>query len=324
MLIIGGAGLLGTRLAPKLRTLGHEVALCDNFSGSLKYRTPSDYRLFVANAADQNVMQHVFRVFEPEIVVLALAYVFPREVVYSPYEDSRLVVESANVLASLLCRGVKQAYFFSNGEVYGAPQSRRPLKEGRKIVRSATFHGAAKYAAEVLLSFRCQELGLPLTILRVFDMFGPRIVFSARTDVVNFLIDGFLRGEWMGLVGARRARDFVHVDDVVDAFLGLLEVGFAGSVNIGTGRGTSLRQVSSALCELMGISDHPEEVPDFRETFSAVASTELLDSVVSGGWSPKYDIITELPAMVEFRRQENELRRHPNLAKLLVATKGAG
>jgi nucleoside-diphosphate-sugar epimerase len=322
VLIIGGGGLLGTHLVSELENLGHVVALCDNFTGSIKYRIPKEHRIFSTNAADLNALQHVFKVFAPEVVVLALAYVFPRDTIYSFFDDCRLVLDSANVVSMLLNRDVKKVYFCSSGEVYGGPQTSRPLKETRKIIQGATHHGVAKHAAEKVLSFRCNELGIPLTILRIFDMFGPRIVFSPKTDVINFLIDGFLRGETLGLVGARRQRDFIHVNDVVSAFLGVFSSEFEGALNIGTGKGTSLRQISTALCSLMEVSNKPVELPDSRlTTFSAVANIDLLSSVVPG-WAPEKDVLEHLPGLIDFRRKEAEFYSGSNPVGVLNAMRG--
>ena len=322
-MIIGGAGLLGTRLAPTLVAMGHEVALCDNFSGSVQYRTPSDHRIFTANAGDLNALQHAFAAYKPEAIVVAPAYVCPRDVVYTFYEDTRTVLDSANVIAFLLNRSVKHVYFCSSHEVYGGPQSRKPLKETRKITHSSNNHGTAKLAAERFLGFRCKELDIPYTVLRIFDMFGPRIVFSPLTGVVNFLIDGFLKREMLGLVGATHLRDFVHVDDVVGAITRLVKVGFTGTVNIGTGKGTSLRELAAEIGKAIPMGETPIELPDGRlPTFSSVANVSVLDSAFPKGWRPRHDVLSSIPKLVEFRRGEIEFYSRSNPLAVLNAMRG--
>jgi len=322
VLILGGAGFLGLRLVPLLEALGHEVALSDNFSGSLKYHVPRQYRIFGANATDLNAAQHVFSVFRPEVVVVSLSYNAPKDITYKFYEDTRLILESANVLLPLLHRGIKHLYFCSSGEVYGIPSSRKPIKETKKIVSSATHHGAAKLAAESMLRFRCTELGIPFTIIRVFDLFGPRDVFSARNGVVSFLIDGFLRGETMGLVGATMPRDFIHVDDAAAAFVGIVESGFTGIVNLGTGKGVTLRELCAAITPLIKGAVPPTELPDGRlVSHPLVADIGLLSATVTG-WAPKLNVIEEVPSLVEFRLKAAHFDSRKDPVAVLNAMRG--
>ena len=305
ILIIGGAGLLGMHLAPVLSKSGHEVALCDNFSGSLRYRTPTEYRIFVANAMDANAMQHPVGVFQPDIVILGVEHYFSRDVVYKFSEESKLVLDSANVLCSVLGRKVKHVYFCSTSEVYGGPQTSRPLAETRKISRSATHYGTAKLAAEKLLEYRCKELGIGFTALRIFDMYGPRIRFSRRAAVVSFLIESLLRNDPIGLSGARCLRDFIHVEDVVSAFVGIIKSDFSGTVNIGTGKGMSLKTLAEELGKHINILEKIQEQPRFPlRHFSTVAKTSLLDSLLPNGWKPQHSLKDDLPALVEFREKE--------------------
>jgi len=326
VLIIGGAGLLGTHLASVLSRTKHEVALCDSFLGSVRYRTPDKYRIFVANAMDANTMQHPINVFRPEIIILAAAYYYPRDIVYKVFEETRLVLDSANVLCSVIGQEdqeVKHIYFCSSNEVYGGPQSNKPLAETRKIVRSTTLPGTAQLAAEKLLGYRCAEIGIPFTALRVFDMYGPRVMFSVRTGLLSSIIESFLRGERIGLSGPRCLRDFIHVEDVARAFGAIIKSGYAGTVNVGTGEGTSLIKLVKSLRKHMEIIEPPEALPNNSlKSFSSVASTKLLDSILPSGWTPKHTLEDDLATMVEFRKKELSFATRSNPVSLLNAMRG--
>lgn len=300
VLIIGGGGLFGTHLIPKLLAAGHEVAVDDNLSST---RHPEGVKVYTANAADVNTLRHTFRSFAPEIVFLAPAHVFSRDILYSPSDDVSLVSNSANATAALLTPTVKGVYFLSSSEVYGGPQSKKALKETRKIDISATHHGVAKLGAESALRFRCMELGIPCSILRVFDMFGPRKFYCPRTGVVSFLIDSFNRGDMIGLVGATRSRDFVHVEDVVDACMRLMSADNGGTFNVGSGTGTTLVQLVKALSKIMDIQNPPLIMPEGNTpTFSAVADTTKLQTIIPG-WKPTRGVISSLPHLVEFSKE---------------------
>jgi nucleoside-diphosphate-sugar epimerase len=299
VLVIGGGGLLGSFLLPKLVASGHDVVVSDNLTGSVK--VTEHINLSTASATDIDAMRYTYRIHKPDVVFIAPAYQFSRDTIYNPYEDARLVLNSANVAASILTPNVKQVVFLSSGEVYGGPQTSRPLKESRKIIRSATQHGTAKLAAESVLEFRCHELGIPCVSLRVFDMFGPRKRFCPRTGVVSFLIDSFIRGELVGLRGARRLRDFVHAEDVAELCSTLASGGHEGVYNVGTGKGTTLIQVVKALAGLMEIPNAPVLMDDGpAPSFSSVADISRVQTLVPS-WEPKYEIISCLPELVEFR-----------------------
>ena len=321
-LILGGTGLLGAHLAPKLEKLGHEVALCDNFSGSMPYRSPKEYRTFSADATQFRTLGHVFKVFKPDFVFVALSHHFAKETVYSFHEDCRLVLESANTLTAFLTKNIKHVFFVSSSDVYGSPDSRRPIKESRKIVTNANHHGAAKLSAERLLDFRCRELGIPLTIVRLFDMYGPRIMFNFRTGVISSMIDAFLQREQLGLRGAKKLRDFIHVEDAVSAIIGLIRAGTCGTINVGTGTGTSLLTVVKELSSHLEIVEKPIAVPDTAlPSYSAVADISFLQSEVPS-WKPRHDLSKDLAALVKFRQKETAFFHPQNAAAVLQAHRG--
>lgn len=300
ILIIGGGGLFGTHLVSRLLAAGHEVAVDDNLAST---KHPPGVGIYTANATDVSSMRHTIRSFAPEIIFVAPAHVFSREVIYNHLEDISLVTNSANVISSLLTREVKGIFFLSSSEVYGGPQTNKPLKESRTIDTSATHHGAAKLGAEGVLRLRCSELGIPCSVLRVFDMFGPRKFFCPRTGVVSFLIDSFSRGDTIGLVGAKRLRDFIHVEDVVDVCVKLMDADHDGIFNVGTGTGTTLVQLVKALATKMTIEHPPVLMPEGNiPTFSSVADISKLLSVLPK-WKPTRNVITSLPALIEFSKE---------------------
>jgi len=304
VLLVGGGGLLGAHLAPKLVAAGHEVAICDTLSGCIGPRTTSGFRVFVANATDRNALLQPFGAYDPEIIFISLAHHYNRTTIYKAFDDARLVLNSANAITSIIGKSVKHVYFCSTSEVYGGPQTKRPIKESRKIALGATTHGVAKLSAEKIIEFKCQEMGIGCTTFRIFDMFGPRVVFCARTGITSFLIDAFLRNEVVGLVGGKKLRDFIHAEDVAEACAQVMATGFSGTVNVGSGVGMSLVDIVKAASKKMKIHEFPVFIPRGRnEVFSAVADTSLLKSIIPG-WKPSNEIVKELPTLIEFRSQE--------------------
>jgi nucleoside-diphosphate-sugar epimerase len=320
ILIIGGAGLLGLELAEAYSESGDEVALCDNFSGSITYRTPRDYKLFTANACEPSALSNSFKHFNPEKVIVALNYCFNRDIVYNPYEDSRTILHSTSAVCSALPKSVKKLIFCSSHEVYGGPEPKQPLKESRKIVVPATAHGAAKLASEGLLKFHCNDRGIALINARLFNIYGSRVKFTPRSCLINFLVDSFLREECVGIVDPDIKRDFIHAEDAACAMHLVDASGFSGNVNVGSGTGTTLRKLVPLISRHLEIKEPPVFLNKCGG-YSSVANIELLSRIVPS-WKPLISLENYLPELVEFRRAELEFFSLKDPTKALNTMRG--
>lgn len=308
VLVVGGAGMLGQFLVPILEDMGHEVFICDNFSGAEKHRLPKGLKIFTADAALYNPFRPVFQKVSPDIVFIALGYNFDptREWKYNFSEDTKIVLNSANTIGRVLTPSVKHVYFCSSSEVYGGPEPRAAIKESRNIKKAATHLGAAKLSAEQVLQFRCDELGIPLTILRLFDLYGPRIKFSGKNGIINFLIDTFLRNEQIGITGAKRKRDFLYVGDAAAACSLLIEADEPGIYNIGSGEGPRLVDTAKLVRKEVGSELPILMVPDRKlKTYSTVANISKLQKTIN--WAPETELEEYLPELIEFHKRELEI-----------------
>lgn len=321
-LLIGGAGLLGRELCSLLSSAGYEVAICDNFTGSLQYRAPKGIRVFSANATDLNAMSHVFSVFKPTIVVSCLGHYFAPDSIYKRFDDMRLVLDAANVLSYLLNTDIKQVLFCSSHEVYSG--SSRKIKESRKAGEPYSHHGAAKLAAESILAYQCGLLGINLCTFRVFDLYGPRQMFCSKTGPLSFLIDAILTNQQAGLAGPKRLRDFIHVSDAASALVHAVESNLSGTYNLGTSKGVTFVDICREINRHLEIVYPPKLMRDSQgKKKSLVADTSLLEQVLPT-WSPKVEVLSAIPELIEFRKQELALYNNSpaSSARLLSAMRG--
>jgi nucleoside-diphosphate-sugar epimerase len=317
ILLIGGAGLLGSHLAPQLANQGHRIEVCDLFTGSILYRTSKEHTIHSVDATKFSEMSYLLSKVNPDVIVLGVGYHPTKGTRYSQFEDCRTHLDSANVLASLLSKSVKKVVFLSGSDIYGLPDTPRPLSEDRAIDKATNMRGFSEHCAEGMLSHKCSDLNIPFVACRIFDMYGPRIMFTPYRDRVNFLIDSFIKSEQVGLVGATKKRDFIHVSDAASAVAGILKADFSGTVNVGTGVGTTL----SALCKEIGkhvpIVNKPVIIPDDQvRAFSSIADINTLKTILPK-WAPTVDLFSYLPELVEFRRQEDIYYSSGNSKKII-------
>jgi nucleoside-diphosphate-sugar epimerase len=324
-LFIGGAGFIGTHLAPALQLAGHDVEISDNLSGVIYHRVPNVSKMHKANALDYSSMLSVFNKVKPDVVILGVGFHYKKDEIYNHFKDSELILNSANTVCSLLSPKVKRVVFLSHSDVYGGPETTRPLSEDRKIVTPSSYRGSAYLAAEKLLTHRCIEVGAELSVVRLFDIVGPRVVFNFRNCLANSLIDLFITRKQVGLVGCDKKRDLLHIDDAVSALIALEEKRFSGVVNVGSGKGITGRALIKELGKSIKIFNPPVEAldPPNRPSYSAIADVRTLKEIAPW-WEPKVSITDYLPDLVEFRRQEVVYNSPANRVNVLAEKQKGG
>lgn len=312
--------MLGTSLGSLLHTAGHNVLLIDNTSGCDKNRIPKELKLFIGNATVHHNLKVCFDSFKPDVIFVCLAFNLKKGVNYNFYEDVNTTLGSANMLSGFITKAVKHVVFCSSSEVYGGPEPKQPVKEDRKIIQPSSHFGNANLLSEQVLSYRCAEVGVPFSSLRIFDLVGPRYEISPKTAVINFMIEAFLTGEEIGITRGDRKRDFIHVEDVADICFKVVTSDPVGGIfNVGSGVGISLEKIYYSLSQHMKITYPPVFLGDSSiNTFSAVADIAKVSDAY--GWAPKNDVLDYLPKLVEYT--QDLLSKSKNAATRLALARG--
>jgi len=204
-----------------------------------------------------------------------------------------------NVLEAARAAGVRRVVFASTAAVYGnAPEL--PKREDMRPAPESPY-AAAKLAAEHVLAVHARLYGLETVSLRYFNVYGPRQdPSSPYSGVISRFVEAMRRGEAPRVFGdGRQTRDFVFVRDVVGANLAAMRsprVGRGETVNVGTGRRTSLIELLDALAAAAGCGVRPEFGPprpgDVRDSVADIsAARELL------GYEPSVSLAEGLAAL---------------------------
>ncbi len=268
VLVTGGAGFIGSTLVDRLLAEGHTVDVVDDLStGSLTNLADaraeashdlSFHRLDIRSPTVVDLFAHR----RPEVVFHLAAQADVRVSVERPVFDAEVnVIGTLNVLEGALAAGARKVVFAaSGGTLYGEPDT-FPVRETAPQKPLSPYGVSKKSAVDYLGAYR--ELhGLEFTALALGNVYGPRQDPHGEAGVAAIFAGRLLAGEQCTIFGdGKQTRDFVYVDDVVDAFARAASRGGGLLLNIGTGDETSVNRLYSVMAELTGVTSPPAYAP---------------------------------------------------------------
>src|SRR5436309_1894989 len=263
ILVTGGAGFIGSHVADGFRAQGHEVAVVDDLSTGNTANLDPSIKLYKHDIRD-DALEQVFKDFKPEVVDHHAAQSnVPASLTDPVFDASVNVLGGLNLLKLSAAHGVKKfIYISSGGAMYGEPDPHDlPVKETAPV-RPLSPYGASKQALEAWLGVYQRTFGMDYTILRYANIYGPRQGVREEGAVVAVFATRMAADQPVTIDGTGdQTRDFVYVGDCVRANIAALERGSGQSVNIGTGRETSIREIFDAMAEVAGYNREPTHGP---------------------------------------------------------------
>jgi UDP-glucose 4-epimerase len=307
-LVTGGAGFIGSTLVDRLLAEDWRVDVVDDLStGSLGNLTDarsqpdrrfSFHRLDVSSPAVCDLIGHQ----RPDVIFHLAAQADVRVSVSKPVFDANVnIIGSLNVLEGAVAAGVTKIVFASSGgTIYGTPEE-VPTREGAPQ-RPESPYGVAKKAVADYLHYYREVRSLEYTALALGNVYGPRQDPNGEAGVVAIFAGALLAGRQPTIYGdGKQTRDYVFVDDVVDAFVRATEKGGGLLMNIGTGVETSVLELYQVMARLTGFSDDARFAPERRG--------ELLRSALDPGraaihlaWKPWTSLEDGLARTLDWHR----------------------
>ena len=315
ILVTGGAGYIGSHACKALAANGFRPVVYDSLvRGHRSLVKWGD--LVVGDLCDSEALGDVFRRYRPEAVLHFAAFAYIGESVEHParYFDNN-VGGSMHLLRVMLEQGVRQVVFSSTCATYGVPRS-LPITESCEQAPTNSY-GLSKLMVEQILRSYSEAYGMRAMILRYFNACGadpageagelhdpephliPRVLQAAAGDIEMLEIFGTDYPTRDGTC----VRDYIHVSDLADAHVAALRVLLAGgetrALNLGIGRGFTVREVVGAAERVTGRSvmlrESPRRVGDPPELIadSSLAATILglrprftnLDEMIQTAWN---------------------------------------
>jgi UDP-glucose 4-epimerase len=307
-LVTGAAGFIGSTLVDRLLADGHTVIGVDDLSSGRSENIVAAERSDTFEFAKADIVSAdlvgLLADTRPEVVFHLAAQIDVRRSVADPQFDSMVnVVGTVRLADASRQAGVRKVvHTSSGGSIYGAPQT-FPTTEEQQVDPSSPY-AAGKYAGEVYLNMFRNLYALDCAHIAPANVYGPRQDPHGEAGVVAIFSQALLSGRPTKIFGdGTDTRDYVFVDDVVDAFV--KASGAAGGglrFNIGTGVETSVRQLHSAIARAAGGRDEPEFYParlgDLKRSSLDVSRAKQVL-----GWTPRVDLAQGVARTVDYFRQ---------------------
>jgi UDP-glucose 4-epimerase len=239
VLVTGGAGFIGSAVAVALAKKNYEVIIYDLGTWDTKM---DDIEYIKGDVFDIAHISNVLKKCDSVIHVVGLPDA--RIAQEHPQMSFDLNTRSLQVLLEAARNsGVARIILPSSASIYGVAEHSPITEEATpKLTCIYAYH---KYVAEKLTEAYSLNYGAHITVLRLFNVFGIK-----GTGILNILVENAKRGQPVKLYGEKQKRDFIHVSDVADAFIRVLELDHKFEVyNIGTGGGRSIEDLVNLVKE---------------------------------------------------------------------------
>jgi UDP-glucose 4-epimerase len=252
-LVTGGAGFLGAALANRLVRDGHQVRVIDDLSAGDPARLNERVLFTRGDVADRpklwTLLQDVDCVYHLAArVSVSESILYPRA-----YNDVN-VGGTVSVMEAMRDAGVRRVVFTSSGAVYGE-QAEQPVREDH-VPNPQSPYAVSKLAAEYYVRTIGALWGIETVILRIFNAYGPgQSLPASHPPVVPRFLHQALRGGSLVIFGSGgQTRDFVYVDDVVEALVVAATASDVDRriVNVGTGREISINDLAAQVAQATG------------------------------------------------------------------------
>jgi UDP-glucose 4-epimerase len=273
-LLTGGAGYIGTHIADEFIRNGKSVVIVDSLYQGLESRIVFlrakhgvEIPFIKCDIRDYNEIESVIREYKIDGIVHTGALKAVGESMEKPDEYFQVNLDATKELIEIAKRnGVKKFIFSSTAAVYGSPDSMEPCKEdGPKAPISP--YGDSKYQAESSVTAFINEPGNHGTSLRFFNVVGtaaPELLDNSVENLVPIVLGKLNKGEAPVIFGTDYPttdgtciRDYVDVRDIARAHLAAADATtkLPPAMNIGTGRGASVREIINLVLDATNKSD---------------------------------------------------------------------
>ena len=305
-LITGGAGYIGSHVVAETLKSGRDVVILDDLSTGLETRMPESIPFARVTLTDAQSVLAVFKEHDIHGVLHLAARKQVGESIERPdYYWEENVHGFQNLLDAMSASNVKKLVFSSSAAVYGQPE----LDRDAMITESTPCqpinpYGATKLVGEWYAQAKTVSDGMSVAALRYFNVagagrpeFGDVFAFNLVPIVFEAITNGRapkIFGDDYPTADGTCIRDYIHVQDLAEAHVAAMDLvdsrdGIFEAINIGTGRGSSVREVIDMIADVSGIAITPEMI-ERRIGDPAALVAQVAKARETLKWSSRYDL----------------------------------
>lgn len=305
ILVTGGAGFIGSHVADRFIREGHEVHVIDNLTSGMRENVPEDavfHELDITSADTTRLVENE----RYEAIAHLAAQIDVRKSVADPAFDAEVnVVGFLRLMEAARRSGLRKVIFSSTGgAIYGEPEW-VPQDESHRLAPLSPY-GLSKLTAEQFLSFYQRTYQIDTVALRYANVYGPRQQSHGEAGVIAIFAGLLLDQRSPKIYGdGEQTRDYVYVEDVVEANYLALDFNGSGTFNVGTGVETSVNTLFGHLRrQIAPHIDAVYEPPRAGEQLRSVLSFRKAASEL--GWRPRVSLPVGLKSTVEWFKSRTE------------------
>ncbi|HIK00699.1 TPA: SDR family NAD(P)-dependent oxidoreductase [archaeon] len=262
VLVTGGAGFIGSHLCEALLKKGHEVVCFDNFFRGKQENVEhligrKDFTLIkgdIRNGAEVEKVVQDCDIVHHLAAINGTKYFYEEPILITDVN----VAGTLNVLKACADTDVRRITFASSPEVYGLPEKIPTPEDAFSIFDNPTktlrhSYSTSKYLGDVLCLAFHEKYGLPVTVLRYFNIYGPKLIGTEYGQVVSIFIKKALEGKPIEIFGdGKQTRSFTYVSDAVDATIRAQEKekAIGQALNVGIQKETTIKELANRVLKI--------------------------------------------------------------------------
>ncbi|PIR60151.1 MAG: UDP-glucose 4-epimerase [Candidatus Pacebacteria bacterium CG10_big_fil_rev_8_21_14_0_10_44_54] len=306
ILVTGGAGFIGSHVVDRYCAMGHEVVVFDNLSsGRAEFVNPKA-KLVTVDVTDRAEVQKIIAQVQPEMINHHAAHIQVGNSVKQPQFDAENnILGLLNIMEAARQIPIKKMIMASTG---GAMYGNKPTpftEEMREDPLSP--YGVSKRSGELYLNYYYEQYAIPYVVLRYANVYGPRQNPHGESGVIAIFSELLASGKTAVINGdGTHTRDYVYVDDVVEANALALETNQVGAFNIGTTTEISANQVYKAVATSFGVTAQAQYGPE-RPGEQITSSLDTTKAKEKLGWYPNVAFAEGVERVVEWYKSSNSL-----------------
>ncbi|MFE8700543.1 NAD-dependent epimerase/dehydratase family protein [Cytobacillus sp. FJAT-54145] len=302
ILVTGGAGFIGSHVVEALLKEGYTPIVLDDLSNGDIRNVPAGVKFYNTHLFSRKIRM-IFKKERPDIVIHLAAQIDVSKSIEDPVEDAMVnIVGTIKLLQYCKEYKVRKFIFSSSSAVYGETVN-LAIHENTST-NPISFYGTSKLVSEEYIELFNKIHGIPYTILRYANVFGPRQKADGEGGVVSIFIKQMLKGEAPLIFGdGNQTRDFVYVEDVAKANVLAIKNGKNGIYNISYNQQTSINDLYNIIAQKLNLNHSPLYKPA-RDGDILHSQLDNHHAIEQLKWEPSWTVESGIVKTIEYFANE--------------------